>query len=420
LIQSAKENTSSDFLAIWGQEVSTISAGNHFNIFFANEICNIEAGDFKTLYEEWLPAHPEVPFIQFNHPDYRADQRPTTKPKERNNDYGIDDYDGDFDRLVQAGGPHVALIELIVGPAFSSATNKPHQQGTHEADYIFYLNKGFRLAPSCGQDNHKRTWGTATHARMGVWATALTRAAWIEAINNRRCYATEDESLEIRFSVNDSIMGSTIDLGDSGTARISISLRDDNEADARYRVKLFYDNAVGGPEATIIENVRLDQDVHDVEFLHIPDPGGYYFVKVTQESNGTENHNDDAWTAPVWVNDGTAVHTLAANTDDPEKDEINWDEAKNYLGKTITVSGRIVRTFNYRGRIVFFNYDADFENTLTLILLRDDFAKFGGAQELQERLANKHIKVRGTVSLYNEERLQLRLSNPDQIVTVSD
>src|SRR5687767_13781415 len=131
LIQAAREATVPDeFVAIWGQEFSTISSGNHANLFFANEICNVPNGDFKALYEQWLPAHPEVPFIQFNHPGVNKDRNPRTKRKERNNDYGIDDYDQDFEALVQAAGGHTALIELIIGPAFSDHTDAPHHNGS--------------------------------------------------------------------------------------------------------------------------------------------------------------------------------------------------------------------------------------------------------------------------------------------------
>jgi hypothetical protein len=167
LIEMAQDHTvDGEFIAIWGQEVSTISAGNHVNVFFTPKICDIGGGDFKTLYEEWLPDHPEVPFIQFNHPDFRADQRRTTAAKKRNNDYGIDDYDKDFEKLLAASGRYVALIELIVGPAFSTSTGKLHQQGKHEADYLFYLNQdidllhqwGKTITTSHGESQQKREW----------------------------------------------------------------------------------------------------------------------------------------------------------------------------------------------------------------------------------------------------------------------
>lgn len=418
LKQSARRHTADgEFVALYGQEVSTISAGNHFNVFWADELCDVRAGDFKAVYEVWLPDHREVPFIQFNHPDVREDQNPRTRASQRNNDYGIDDYDQDFEKLVQAGGRYAALIELIVGPAFSETTDRLHQNGIHQKDYLFYLNKGFRLAPSCGQDNHNHTWGNATHARMGVWARTLSEDGLNEAILNRRCYASEDDNLAIRFTVNDAVMGSTATVDDSGAARIRVSLSDPDEPEATYRVRLFYDDAIGGEEAEEIENVRFEDEQAEIEFTHIPRPGGYYFAKVTQSSD----HNDDAWTAPVWIDGNGAVPLLAAvNTDDPQKEEIRWDEATNYLGQTVTVSGRIVRTFNYRDRFVFLNFDPDYENTLTLIVFRDDFEKFGGAEALQERLMNRNVRVRGTIELYQHERLQLRLDDAEQLLSAEE
>ena len=102
-----------------GSSADGAVVADHVQIFYANDICDVGAGDFKTLYEEWLPDHGEVPFIQFNHPGVKKDQRPSTEPTHRNNDYGIDDYDQDFDALVAAAGQRTALIELIIGPAFA-------------------------------------------------------------------------------------------------------------------------------------------------------------------------------------------------------------------------------------------------------------------------------------------------------------
>lgn len=80
--------------------------------------------------------------------------------------------------------------------------------------------------------------------------------------------------------------------------------------------------------------------------------------------------------------------------------------AENYVTQNVTVSGKIIRTFNYRDRAVFFNFDPDYETTLTLVLLKSDFDKFSDLAELQERLMNKEVRVRGTITLYQGERMQ--------------
>ena len=136
---------------------------------------------------------------------------------------------------------------------------------------------------------------------------------------------------------------------------------------------------------------------------------------------------DDIWTAPIWV-EGSRTEALSAaefaeNTDDPQKEEIPWDEASDYVGEAVTVTGRIIRSFNFQDKSVFFNFDQDYENTLTLVILHSDFDSFGGKagiEALQNRLTNKVIRVRGNISLYMDERLQLRLTSPDQILSAVD
>jgi hypothetical protein len=73
------------------------------------------------------------------------------------------------------------------------------------------------------------------------------------------------------------------------------------------------------------------------------------------------------------------------------------------------------------------DYDQDFaqpvENTLTLIVLKSDFSKFGGLnglRDLQLRLVNKAVRIRGAISLYRNERVQLRLTDPSQILAVTE
>jgi hypothetical protein len=188
-------------------------------------------------------------------------------------------------------------------------------------------------------------------------------------------------------------------------------------------VRLFYDDAIGDDEAEVVESQLLPEGGGELEFLHTPEQGGYYFAKITQ--NG-EDHDDDVWTAPVWIagpEEFIVARGAAANLDDPKKEEIPWEEASDYLGQDVTVTGRIIRSFNSRNDVVFFNFDEDFQNTLSLVRLKSDLEAFGGLDkidDLQERLTNQEVRVKGEISLYKNERLQLRLTNPDQLLTVRE
>ena len=79
-----------------------------------------------------------------------------------------------------------------------------------EKDYLHYLNLGFHLAPSTGQDNHYRTWGTVSDARVAVLADNLTKQEILNALKNRRAYATEDKNLKVIFRANGHLMGSIV------------------------------------------------------------------------------------------------------------------------------------------------------------------------------------------------------------------
>ena len=59
LRQSAESHTSADFVAIFGQEVSSISKGNHVNVFFADEICDIATHRHQSMRnQKWGYSKP--------------------------------------------------------------------------------------------------------------------------------------------------------------------------------------------------------------------------------------------------------------------------------------------------------------------------------------------------------------------------
>jgi len=53
-----------DFVALFGQEFSTISSGNHMNVIGASKVIDendVPSGDFKELYQTFLPGDNGVP-----------------------------------------------------------------------------------------------------------------------------------------------------------------------------------------------------------------------------------------------------------------------------------------------------------------------------------------------------------------------
>lgn len=311
LMSAARTFTADDrFVAIAGQEFSTISSGNHANVFDVGEVIDVDNGDYASLYDSWLPAHPDSlgapPLVQFNHPDFKADiQNASTKVKERENDYGFDDYNKDFGELLKHADKNVSLIEMVSGPALTKlGTDLPIKSGNrHEKDYWFYLNQGFHLAPTANQDNHFINWGTITRARTAVLANRLTKVDLLRALKARHVYATEDDNLQVRFTVNGQQMGSVIRTPQPQDLTIEVEIADPDEPAAQYKVELYRDEVGGEMIEGAAEESELEGD-GTVSFTGQRFESGnvFYFVKVFQEgSNGRE---ELAWTAPVWIEIG--------------------------------------------------------------------------------------------------------------------
>lgn len=280
-----------DFVALYGQEYSTVSSGDHLNVYSVNSVIDVPNGRFDLLYDQWLPKHPEVSFIQFNHPwQYSSD------PAKQSKHYGLDDYGGSYEKLRDAVNRYTTLIEVVSGPAFLTATGPAKLEG--EASYRFYLTRGFRVAPTAGQDNHFRTWGTATDARTGVLARRLTAADIVEALKSRRCYATTDKNVKVWFTLNRAIMGSEINAQRS-EIRIDYVIDDDDEPHAAYEVMAVYGSLVI-PDLAIEAPIGKGKGKHQAQTrLNVPADTAFVYLKIKQTS--ADAGPDFVLTSPVWL-----------------------------------------------------------------------------------------------------------------------
>lgn len=303
LVASAdRENNPGNCVTIYGQEFSTISRGNHVNVFDVGNVIDVENGRFDLLLD-WLGSNPDgagqMPLIQFNHP--RSGKRSVR-------DYGRDDFD-DGSELAwqQAMSPHVSLIEVFNAPALKPGTG----QRTHDrsSQYKKYLNLGLHLGPSVGQDNHYRNWGSSTDARVAVVAPEFTRRGILAGLRARHVYATEDRNLKIVFRSGSALMGDVTDPPAIGQELpLTIQIVDADEPDASYVIDVYKDVAGGPPPSRPIESFELTgnrPDPFPLEGVRLEALGEYVFLRITQfsdELQEDEEHPDDdvAWTAPIW------------------------------------------------------------------------------------------------------------------------
>lgn len=176
--------------------------------------------------------------------------------------------------------------------------------------YIMALDKGWHVAPTNNQDNHKGRWGNANDARDVILTDDFTETGIYSAIRSRRMYATEDKNLEIDYTVNGNMMGSIIDVPEK--LNFEISFNDPDRTDSIAKVELVVNS--GKVAYTWDSAADLTKGSVSVE---LPPEYTYYFVRVT------EGDGDLAVTAPVWVGESLklGISKAECGTSTPVTDE---------------------------------------------------------------------------------------------------
>ena len=275
---AAKAVTDEDFVGLYGFEMTwSGGAPGHINTFNTPGWQSRTQAAYKDKsrnalqnYYDTLATVPDS-ISQFNHPG---------------NTFG--DF-FDFDCYSETSDDLITLIEVGNGEgAIGSSGYFPSYEY-----YTRALDKGWHVAPTNNQDNHKGMWGDSNTGRSVILADSLTEADIYDALRNYRVYATEDNDLNIYYTLNGSIMGSQLYSADvEDTVSLSVTLSDvTDDANAKVEVIVNGGLVLASKTATCNETVTFG----------VSSAYNYYYIKVTQADG------DIAVTAPVWIGQVEAV-----------------------------------------------------------------------------------------------------------------
>jgi hypothetical protein len=276
--RGADDATDAKFVAMAGYEHSENNGPGgvgHLNVFNSDGYLNALAPgiDLPYLYK-WLKtaapngAGPVV--ASFNHPG-----------PHQYNDWAYRDPE---------------ITDIITMLEVINSNNKIHYEG-----FINALEKGWKVSPVCGNDNHG-LWGiTHQKSRTFVLAAERTKVAILDAMKHRRTYASLDQNIQCIYAVNGSIMGSTLDRPDAFQFDISISDPDtNNPKDMITKIDIVKDGGVVAEtySPTPAYSVAWKPTLHD-------STSKYFFVRVWNAGGGDapkpNPDNPMAWLAPVWT-----------------------------------------------------------------------------------------------------------------------
>ena len=173
--------------------------------------------------------------------------------------------------------------------------------------YTMALDKGWHVAPTNNQDNHKGKWGNANDARDVIITDDFSEQGIYAAIRAMHMYSTEDKNLEIGYTLNDLLMGSSISVVPE-KLNISVTVNDPDASDSISKVEVIVNS--GKTVYTWSDPAELATGALSVEL----DPDySYYYIRVT------EGDGDLAVTAPVWVGESLklGISSLDCGTSTP-------------------------------------------------------------------------------------------------------
>ena len=209
--------------------------------------------------------------------------------------------------------------------------------------YIMALDKGWHVAPTNNQDNHKGSWGNANDARNVIYADSLTEDGLFDAIRERRLYATEDKNLEISYTLDGHMMGSQLGTEDVGeNVDIAVTVYDPDYNDAISKVEVVVNS---GKVAYTWDSIPASGELS----CTISAAYSYYFIRVTQMDGNL------AVTAPVWVGE---VLKLGI-------DSVTSDTANPVTGEELTITASLFNseTTAATAKSVVFSVDGEVKYT---------------------------------------------------------
>ena len=297
-IAQFNEDNAGDMVAIGGFEMTWSGGPGHINTFNTpgivsrnNSTLNNKTDDagMKAYYALLSQAEGKNSISQFNHPG-------TTFGNFKDFNY--------WDPVI---GSRMYMVEVGNGEGQIGAGG---YYPSYE-QYIMALDKGWHLAPTNNQDNHKGKWGNANDARDVILTDSFTEEGIYAAIRALRMYATEDKNLELTYTVNGLMMGSRItEVPDK--LNIEVTVNDPDASDSIAKVEVV---ANSGKVAYTWDNAaQLKSGKLSVTL----DPSySYYFIRVTQKDG------DLAVTSPVWVGESLklGISNMVCGTATPVTDE---------------------------------------------------------------------------------------------------
>jgi hypothetical protein len=271
---------------------------------------------------------------------------------------------GDFNNYgyTPDGDDLIATTAVISGPASSFSTTQADTGNRYAgpntamypswATYDTYnrvLGAGFHVAPVADSDVHCSNYGTSVHDRTGILATSLTKANIMDALKNRRVFATSDANVQLVYTLVDLTNNVTHYMGEgsnrvqgpvpiSGQVKLHVSIFDPDAGETAASIRIFepVPNNTAGQSTLIASGTTSPFD-----YTFTPPAGKHtYYVYATL------NTGAEMWSAPIWINASVPTTPDFSVSASPASQTVVQGASTSYSA-TVTPSGGFTGTVTF-------------------------------------------------------------------------
>lgn len=157
----------------------------------------------------------------------------------------------------------------------------------YEHTYSVALDCGFHVSTTCSSDCHGPRWGyDAWPGKTVLMAPEKSREMFLDALLNRRFYATESGNVKLWYTVNGSIAGETLPLTDTYRFRVELNYFKEDPTTVPVVCQVISDRGLA------VKEVSPDEFA---DFTVTSDTARYFYLRFVDEKGRK------TWSAPVWT-----------------------------------------------------------------------------------------------------------------------
>ena len=293
-LKSAKKaSKSGEFVALYGIEWGLYKSG-HVLIYGTDQLFNWEEDNADILVNksDYIDL-----FTKINECDgcfaYLAHPKKSNFDDLFNRDYQSPE-DSAF-RIIA----NEAIVGLAIrnGPSHEAIFDyKAEVESNYEVRFRQLLANGFHVGVGIDHDNHYTNFGRSTKSRLVILAKELNQESLLDALRNRRFYASDDWDAQVKFEINGNTMGSIV----ASTEQIKIYLKiEDSKNEITEDISIYYGIAGSGKKAKILKQFKNTDEVILEPKLET-NMAYYFYAKITQKEEKGDKLKDIIWTSPIW------------------------------------------------------------------------------------------------------------------------